>query len=136
MDRKKANELVSRLGMEFELASLLDSNDSYNRFEKIILNVLEKDPPRSVSGFGRNRWRSSYDPYRGKAIPKKTVENPRFERAREEFKEFYGIGSSPKPASVIGKERNLSGQMILYDIELIEMILSAKYKQDIWYGTI
>ena len=139
MERSKTQELVRRLNMDVELALLLDSNEGYERFEKAISIVLDKKPPKIVQGISRyHKWStpSYFKSYREEYLYRKGVSEDIYFRAVEEFKEFYGMGTPAKTREEIAKRKDLTSTKIAHDIDVVEMILAQRYKQDIWYGTL
>lgn len=105
MERKQISKLVKRLGMEFELQQLFDSDEgAYKRFENTLIRILEKYegkktpttlkisvPDYELEFLGNGRFRNK-DVGKRKIINKGI--NPKtLSRDVKMFKEYYGVGA-------------------------------------------
>ncbi len=119
MERQIADKLVKKLGMEIELAPLLDSDESYTRFEGAIsgiLNRLKGTCPRIIidkqAYYESEKLANSFygtpaTPARWDITPK-FVTTTRFDEALECFQRKYGIGVAEQSEDLIAQQLGLA----------------------------
>jgi hypothetical protein len=152
MDKSKTQDLVRRLGMELELAPLLDSDEAHGRFEKVVVNCLDsyKGKTPTIKSWRRSFTGRFIDPeHPGKStdkhysfaykpiyemIPTHCTITLDFDEVIGYFKKYYGIGCESKRMQNIDYLRTKSS--ISNYIDFIHKLLKQRHKQDIWYGTL
>lgn len=132
MNKKALDKLVKTLGMQVDLAPILESNGGYERFEMAVNNLLNEKiqeiylEPTKYTGIYKinimKNFPGNYHPLL------KTV---------EDFKKAYGIGCELKTQSEIARERGVSRQAVsCLTCYLIKILSHPKRKEKIWYESL
>lgn len=126
MNKKALDQLVRILGMQLELAPILESNDGYERFERAVNEILryyETHPfPTSIKLHYKTHPPINNSP-----------------ESLDSFRKYFGIGSENREAKTfeeIGKEKGVSRERIRQRVNPIIGALELKHKKDIWYGAL
>ncbi len=134
MDKTLIERLVKKLGMSTEMSVVLDSEESYTRFEEAISSCLNS----------HRGWINPFVVYtdvvdvfdgRGKRLFKRH-HSMDYLKARRLFESYYGIGQESLNSGEIAKKEEISPNMVLNYVHYISKILRQKHRKDLWYGTL
>lgn len=127
MDENKASLLIKILGMQAEIIPIFNSDGGHLRFERAIVNCLEKYA-------GKKPFVHRKMNYCGVHFPKPSGFD--FDNAFDCFRQYYGIDCEPKEIRKIAEEKNRVRETILQRIHFVEDLLRQRHKQNIWYGAL
>lgn len=132
MLERKITKLVDRLGMANDINPLINSEEDYDRFGKVVLNILEsyRENPPQVRVFRRIC----------KGIDRECVlyfikkpQRETYAKMIENFKMYYGIDvEKPMKKAEISRHDKVSKQLIAVRLKYVLAVLYM-HKQDIWY---
>jgi len=131
MNKNALDKLVKELGMQVELAPILESTGGYGRFEKAIEGIL-----------------AYYEKHKFPILRKLTCRRGFLEErfyspncsptALNSFRKYLGMGGEnckTPTLNELAKERGVSRERVRQQIKPIFSVL-AKHKKDIWYNSL